>query len=332
MRLLRFLLVLVCCFWAGGFSRGPNYINLSQYTATFTERFTSFTATGSCPKGGSTWYWHVPVPGGDYGGVGANAFTVNAGVLTITLSNPGGGWQGGVLSTMDCNGVGFAQAPPAYYEMHAKFPPSSTGGASWPAGFLDTACHLPNPGTCPDSEFDFVEYFTNFAIQQINLAFHYFTDSTSVTGSIAGKVLTVTNVASGTVTVGQQVSGAGVSANTQILSQLTGSAGGIGTYALTVASTVSSEALSLGAYLIQFSPNVNNPSNVYHYYGVAIDQNWAVVYYDRYEVWRIPAQPNMQTPFYFLMALACSNLPDCTGTANPTVMLVDQVTVSRRNF
>lgn len=64
----------------------------------------------------------------------------------------------------------------------------------------------------------------------------------SVTGSISGNVLTVTAVGSGTVVAGATISGTGIASGTKIVSQLTGTAGGIGTYAVdipeqTVAST-----------------------------------------------------------------------------------------------
>ncbi len=64
----------------------------------------------------------------------------------------------------------------------------------------------------------------------------------SVTGSIAGDVMTVTAVGSGTVVAGATISGTGIDAGTKVLSQLSGTAGGIGTYRLdtdneTVAST-----------------------------------------------------------------------------------------------
>ena len=66
--------------------------------------------------------------------------------------------------------------------------------------------------------------------------------TSSVTGSIADNVLTVTAVGSGTVYPGTTITGTGIAANTQIVSQLTGTPGGIGTYLLhvgeqTVAST-----------------------------------------------------------------------------------------------
>lgn len=56
----------------------------------------------------------------------------------------------------------------------------------------------------------------------------------SVTGSIANDVLTVTAVASGTVYPGATISGTGIATGTKIAAQLTGTAGGVGTYSLTV--------------------------------------------------------------------------------------------------
>lgn len=65
----------------------------------------------------------------------------------------------------------------------------------------------------------------------------------SVTGSIAGTTLTVTAVASGTLAVGQPVSGAGVAAGTVITGLGTGT-GGTGTYTVNNSQTVASEALT----------------------------------------------------------------------------------------
>jgi len=68
------------------------------------------------------------------------------------------------------------------------------------------------------------------------------------TGSINGNVLTVTAVTSGTLYAGTQVSGTGVAPNTAIVSQLTGTAGGVGTYLLNIPEqTVASEAMT-GTY------------------------------------------------------------------------------------
>lgn len=59
--------------------------------------------------------------------------------------------------------------------------------------------------------------------------------SAAVTGSIAGNVLDVTAVTSGTLVAGATLSGTGVAAGTKIVEQLTGTAGGVGTYAVDIA-------------------------------------------------------------------------------------------------
>lgn len=70
----------------------------------------------------------------------------------------------------------------------------------------------------------------------------------SVTGSIAGNVLTVTAVGSGTVVPGGTISGTGVASGTKVLSQLSGTAGGIGTYQVSIPDqTVASTTVS-GTY------------------------------------------------------------------------------------
>lgn len=69
----------------------------------------------------------------------------------------------------------------------------------------------------------------------------------SVTGSIAGNVLTVTGVTSGTIVAGATITGTGIAASTTIGNQLTGTTGGIGTYAVNNSQTVASTTVS-GTY------------------------------------------------------------------------------------
>jgi len=67
----------------------------------------------------------------------------------------------------------------------------------------------------------------------------------SVTGSIAGNVLTVTAVGSGVLVPGGVLSGTNIATGTKIVSQLSGTPGGIGTYSVTPAEqTVASTAVS----------------------------------------------------------------------------------------
>ncbi|MBR8074354.1 hypothetical protein KDX14_33050 [Burkholderia cenocepacia] len=71
-------------------------------------------------------------------------------------------------------------------------------------------------------------------------------DSTSgayVTGSISGNTLTVTGVTSGTLVVGQRISGNGIASRTYITALGTG-VGGVGTYTVNLAQTVGSTTIS----------------------------------------------------------------------------------------
>lgn len=80
----------------------------------------------------------------------------------------------------------------------------------------------------------------------------------SFTGSITDSVLTITVVGSGTAVVGGTLSGTGVATGTMITAQLTGTTGGVGTYAVsirdqTVASTTISETygtLTIGGTVV----------------------------------------------------------------------------------
>jgi hypothetical protein len=69
----------------------------------------------------------------------------------------------------------------------------------------------------------------------------------STTASITDNVLTVTAVGSGTVVPGATISGTGVSSGTLVVAQLTGTAGGVGTYSVNIAQNAASTTVS-GAY------------------------------------------------------------------------------------
>jgi hypothetical protein len=72
--------------------------------------------------------------------------------------------------------------------------------------------------------------------------------SISCTGSISGNVLTVTAIATGSIYPGAILTGSNVATGTQVVAQLSGTAQGIGTYALNIAEqTVASETIS-GTY------------------------------------------------------------------------------------
>lgn len=69
----------------------------------------------------------------------------------------------------------------------------------------------------------------------------------SITASINGGLMTVTNVASGAIISGAIISGAGVTSGTQVGTQLSGAAGGVGVYAVSVYQSVASTTVS-GSY------------------------------------------------------------------------------------
>lgn len=66
----------------------------------------------------------------------------------------------------------------------------------------------------------------------------------SVTGAIAGTTLTVSAVSSGSLSVGQAISGSGMTAGTRIKKQLTGTAGGVGTYEVNNSQTFASATIT----------------------------------------------------------------------------------------
>lgn len=73
--------------------------------------------------------------------------------------------------------------------------------------------------------------------------------TSSFTGSISGTTLTVTAVASGKLIVGQVLTGNSATANTTILSQASGTTGGIGTYTVSISQTRSSGSFT-GTYTL----------------------------------------------------------------------------------
>lgn len=66
----------------------------------------------------------------------------------------------------------------------------------------------------------------------------------SVTGAISGTTLTVTVVGSGTLYPGVMLSGTGVTAGTYIMSQISGTTGGVGTYTVNNSQTVASTTIT----------------------------------------------------------------------------------------
>ena len=111
------------------------------------------------------------------------------------------------------------------------------------------------------------------------------------TGSISGDILTITAVNSGSVTLNQTLSGAGIAANTQIISFLTG-AGGVtnapGTYKLNIPQTVASTTIT-GYFQKPLGINsafvrINTNSNGIPIQNGGLDYPVAVIGLDEYEM------------------------------------------------
>jgi hypothetical protein len=113
-------------------------------------------------------------------------------------------------------------------------------------------------------------YPLNFDTTDLSNGVTVATTAAVVTGSIALFVLTVTAVTSGTLSIGQVISGTGVTAGTRIVAFVSGS-GGIGTYTLDKSQTVLSTTISAtkqsrltvsadGVYNFQFSCQLDKTS------------------------------------------------------------------------
>jgi GDSL-like Lipase/Acylhydrolase family len=84
----------------------------------------------------------------------------------------------------------------------------------------------------------------------------------SFTGAIAGTTLTVSAIASGYIQPGQALTGAAVTAGTSVLQQLSGTAGGTGTYLVSVSQTAASGAISaIGPITLGQMTGESNPAN-----------------------------------------------------------------------
>ena len=84
---------------------------------------------------------------------------------------------------------------------------------------------------------------------------------TTFTGSVSGTTLTVTSLASGTISSSLKLNGIGVTSGTTILSQLSGTIGGVGTYSISKSQTVASTSMGLGNVVATTSLTVESATN-----------------------------------------------------------------------
>jgi hypothetical protein len=106
----------------------------------------------------------------------------------------------------------------------------------------------------------------------------------SFTASIATTVLTVTVATAGTIFLGMTLTGTGVSAGTLVMSQTSGTAGGVGVYVVSISQTVVSTAISgsvaskitvanAGVYNLQWSAQFINTAAAVHEINVWLRQD-----------------------------------------------------------
>lgn len=114
------------------------------------------------------------------------------------------------------------------------------GGANRPLFTLDTGTSTTVNVTGDNISIQNCQFVANFAA--IASAFTH--AQASVTGALSGGVLTVSAVGSGTLYVGNKLSGTGMNANTVITGQLTGTTGGVGTYSVTGSQTLASGTIT----------------------------------------------------------------------------------------
>lgn len=117
-----------------------------------------------------------------------------------------------------------------------------------------------------------VAYYFRFNTTDYSNGVSVVSRTASFTGSIATTTLTVSAISAGSIYPSMQISGTGVTAGTRIVAQLTGTAGGTGTYTVSTSQTVTSTAMTGdlpskinvsqdGLYNVQFSAQFINTTN-----------------------------------------------------------------------
>ncbi len=137
----------------------------STYLQTFSENFRRL--INVTPFGPSDWIAHTPW-NGDFGDAAFTdpspgfpfAYTPN-GLQIIAKKDSNGQWRGGLLSSRDPQGRGFAQAL-GYFECRMKMP---SGPGVWPAFWLYA---LDDPNL--KAEIDVVEYYGQFPTSYVSTA------------------------------------------------------------------------------------------------------------------------------------------------------------------
>lgn len=117
-------------------------------------------------------------------------------------------------------------------------------------------------------------------------------------GSIAGTVLTVTQLLLGTILNGSTLFGTGVTTNTVILTQASGSPGGIGTYNVDTSQTVSSTRMASGALVRAQQVQATFQLDIHGDAGGDTSRIVSTMFFDDYAVEQFAALNTMVSPLF----------------------------------
>lgn len=118
------------------------------------------------------------------------------------------------------------------------------------------------------------------------------------TGSVAGTTLTISAMLLGTVVLGATLFGQGVSTNTVIQVQLTGTPGGVGTYQVSISQTVSSTKMASGAKVLTQAVAITVQLDIHGPNAFNTAQIITTTFFDDYAVEQFATLNTMVAPLY----------------------------------
>lgn len=134
-------------------------IDLTGYTLTFNEDFTTLALSANSPKGSSTWYGLPPNGGPGYFSSSQwdpTAFSVSDGILSDKAwMDSSQHWHSGFMASIDETGAGFSQLY-GYFEIRCQMP--NSGNGAWPSFWL-TGSNSIHPPYQNNEEIDVLEWY-----------------------------------------------------------------------------------------------------------------------------------------------------------------------------
>ena len=127
--------------------------------------------------------------------------------------------------------------------------------------------------------------------------FDQFVD-TKMTASIAGSIMTVTGIDYGSLKDGSVLFGTGVAQGTQVISQISGSVGGTGTYSVSTSETVGSQIIAAGVLNALQSTELTVQLDVHGPIGADNAQRISTMLMDDYAFLSFARQGTVIRPLY----------------------------------